>query len=312
MKILTRRARRTVVVGAVGAALFAAALGPAGRRRRPRRVQSAGDLLGVVQRRQRVGRDRGRRRRRPHAALHRRRRRPGRVRRRARPVAPGRRRQRRHRRLADLGRGARPRTPRCGRRHARPGRRHLRAARRAPARRRRRHPDDRAHRRPRRPARLGQGQPDGGWAVIAIENQRDENVADGVMPHIPANGGEAGRARLRHHRRPDRRAGPLDHQAGPARGPARHEVRRGPRARVRRHQPAQPGRRHPAGEQPHRRHRAPSAMVARHWSAGAWPGRSPTRRRRRRTSCSTARSRAPGARRGVVGARPPAGHRRRG
>ena len=30
--------------------------------------------------------------------------------------------------------------------------------------------------------------PDGCWAVIAIENQRDENVADGVMPHIPANG----------------------------------------------------------------------------------------------------------------------------
>jgi DNA-binding beta-propeller fold protein YncE len=32
--------------------------------------------------------------------------------------------------------------------------------------------------------------PDKRYAAIAIENQRDENVADGVMPHIPANGAE--------------------------------------------------------------------------------------------------------------------------
>jgi hypothetical protein len=28
------------------------------------------------------------------------------------------------------------------------------------------------------------------YAIIAIENQRDENVEDGIMPHIPANGAE--------------------------------------------------------------------------------------------------------------------------
>jgi len=32
--------------------------------------------------------------------------------------------------------------------------------------------------------------PNGAYAVVAIENQRDEEVADGVMPHIPANGAE--------------------------------------------------------------------------------------------------------------------------
>ncbi len=32
--------------------------------------------------------------------------------------------------------------------------------------------------------------PSGRYAVVAIENQRDEEVADGVMPHIPANGAE--------------------------------------------------------------------------------------------------------------------------
>jgi len=32
--------------------------------------------------------------------------------------------------------------------------------------------------------------PSGKYAVVAIENQRDETVAGGVMPHIPANGAE--------------------------------------------------------------------------------------------------------------------------
>lgn len=32
--------------------------------------------------------------------------------------------------------------------------------------------------------------PTGQFAVVAIENQRDEAVADGVMPHVPANGAE--------------------------------------------------------------------------------------------------------------------------
>ena len=92
---------------------------------------------------------------------------------------------------------------------------------------------------------------------VAIENQRDEAVAGGVMPHIPANGAE----------RSEPGFVTIVNLAGaPAgwtvrnvepHGPGRDEVQYRPRARVRRHQRQRDGRGQPPGEQPPRRHRAP-------------------------------------------------------
>ncbi len=271
MKILTRRARRTAVVGAVGAALFVGPLalpaGAAGRSAFSRlstfsvsanagsgsaEIVAAADngrtllytdagagLLGFVDVRDPSN---------PAAA--------GSVAVGGSPTS-----------VAVQGRYALG----AGRRHARPGRRDLRAACRTVGGRGGRVPLDRAHRRPRWTAGLGQDQP--GW-LLGGDRDREpagrERRGRRDAAH-PGQRGEARRAGLGDDRRPEGRAGSLDHQAGRARGPSWPEVPRGPRARVRRRQPAQPGRRHPAGEQPRRHHRRPVGE-----------GRRPLERRSRR------------------------------
>ena len=88
--------------------------------------------------------------------------------------------------------------------------------------------------------------PNGRFAAIAIENERDEDLGNGEPPQLPA-----GLRRHRGPRRARRRTGPpvtvnLVGRSGPL--PER------PGAGVRRHQPAQHRGGDAAGEQPHRAH----------------------------------------------------------
>ena len=123
--------------------------------------------------------------------------------------------------------------------------------------------------------------PDGKFVAIAIENERDEELNDGVIPQMPAGHlaifdldaeGPPDQLRRRAHRRHDR----------PCRGRAERSG-----AGIRFHQRRRHRRRHPAGKQPHRvgrpRHgRDHGPLFRRHVERREHPDQESPRRRRHR------------------------------